>query len=88
MNEQPSPDYDSPWKEAIERYFEPFMVFFFSQAHAEIDWAKGYEFLDKELQQVVRDAEIGRKYVDKLVKVWTKDGEEAWVLVAVYEVNC
>lgn len=81
MNEQPSSDYDSPWKEAIERYFEPFMAFFFPQAHAEIDWAKGYEFLDKELQQVVRDAEIGRKYVDKLVKVWTKNGEEAWVLV-------
>jgi len=88
MSEQPSSDYDSPWKEAIERYFEPFTAFFFPQAYAEIDWAKGYEFLDKELQQVVRDAEIGRKYVDKLVKVWTKNGEEAWVLVAVYEVNC
>ncbi len=89
MNEQPSTgeppaltsDYDSPWKEAIERYFEPFMAFFFPQAHAEIDWTKGSEFLDKELQQVVRDAEIGRKYVGKLVKVWIKNGSEAWVLV-------
>ena len=69
MNEHPSSDYDSPWKEAIERYFEPFMAFFFPQAHAEMDWAKGSEFLDKELQQVVRDAETERKYVDKLVKV-------------------
>lgn len=38
------------------------------------------EFLDKELQQVVRDAEFGRRYVDKLAKVWRKDGTEQWVL--------
>jgi hypothetical protein len=50
-------DYDSPWKEALERYFEAFMAFFFPQAHSDIDWARGYEFLDKELQQVVREAE-------------------------------
>lgn len=77
----PQADYDSPWKEALERYFEAFMAFCFPQAHAEIDWARNYEFLDKELQQVVRDAEIGRHLVDKLVKVWLQNGEEAWVLV-------
>jgi hypothetical protein len=76
-------DYDSPWKIAIERYFESFMAFFFPQAHADIDWDRGYEFLDKELQQVVRDAELGKRLVDKLVKLWRKDGEEAWILVHV-----
>lgn len=74
-------DYDSPWKEAIERYFEEFISFFFPPVHAGIDWTRGYEFLDKELQKVVRDAELGRRLADKLVKVWTKEGEEAWVLV-------
>ncbi|MGA7875603.1 MAG: hypothetical protein WCA08_08060, partial [Desulfoferrobacter sp.] len=74
-------DYDSAWKEALERFFEQFVAFFFPQAHAGIDWSKGYEFLDKELRQVVRDAELGRRLADKLVKVWSKDGEEAWVLV-------
>lgn len=78
---EPSSDYDSPWKEALERYFEAFMAFFFPHAHADIDWTKGYEFLDQELQQVVRDAELGRRRIDKLVKVWRKNGEEAWVLV-------
>jgi hypothetical protein len=29
----------------------------------------------------VRPAEIGRRYVDKLVKVWTKEGAERWVLI-------
>lgn len=74
-------DYDSPWKEVLEKYFEDFIAFFFSEVHNGIDWSKGYEFLDKELQQIVRDAELGRRLVDKLVKVWRKDGEEAWVVI-------
>ncbi len=67
-------DYDSPWKEALERYFPQFLEFFFPQIHEEIDWSRGWTFLDKELQQVVRDAELGRRLVDKLVKVWKLDG--------------
>ena len=77
----PGPDYDSPWKEALDRYFERCLAFFFPQAHAEIDWARGYEMLDKELQPIVRRAGRGRRYVDKLVKVWLKDGEERWLLI-------
>jgi hypothetical protein len=74
-------DYDSPWKEALDIYFELFMAFFFPQAYLEIDWSRGYEALDKELQQVVREAEVGRRLVDKLVKVWRKNGKEEWVLI-------
>jgi hypothetical protein len=74
-------DYDSPWKEALERYFPQFLVFFFPQIHAEIDWSRGWTFLDKELQQVVRDAELGRRLVDKLVKVWKLDGTETAILI-------
>ena len=44
--------YDSPWKDIIEQYFPEFMSFFFPQAKEEIDFDKGYEFLDKELQKV------------------------------------
>jgi len=76
-------DYDNPWKEALGLYFQPFMAFFFPQIEANIDWNRGYEFLDKEFQQVVRDAEIGRIYADKLVKVWQRDGSEIWVLIHV-----
>ena len=74
-------DEDSPWKEILERYFEDFLAFFFPQAHAAIAWGKGHEFLDKELQKVVRDAKLGKRLVDKLVKVHTHEGVEAWVLV-------
>ena len=74
-------DFDSPWKEILETYFKEFMVFFFPAANAEIAWEKGYEFLDKELQQVIREAEVGKRLVDKLVKVWTQEGEQIWVLI-------
>ena len=46
-------DYDSPWKEGMELYFKELMQFFFPDIAREIAWAKGYQFLDKELQQVV-----------------------------------
>ncbi len=76
-------DYDSPWKEALDLFFEAFLKLFFPEAHADIDWDRPYESLDKELQQIAPEAEIGRRYVDKLVKVWLKSGEEQWVLIHV-----
>jgi len=63
-----SGDYDSPWKEAIEQYFPAFIAFFFPDIHTDIAWDRGYEFLDKELERVVRDATIGRRYADKLLE--------------------
>ncbi|MFO8039025.1 MAG: hypothetical protein R6U67_06195, partial [Sodalinema sp.] len=57
----PNIDFDSPWKDLIECYFEPFMSFFFPEASQGIDWTRPVEFLDKELQQVVRDAELGKR---------------------------
>jgi hypothetical protein len=76
-------DWDSPWKEILDRFFQLFLAFFFPEAHADIDWARGYEMLDKELQRIVPAAEQGRKIVDKLVKVWLKTGEESWLLIHV-----
>jgi len=76
-------DFDSPWKEALDRWFPAFLAFFFPHIYDDIDWSRGYEMLDKELQQVVREAELGRRHVDKLVKVWRKDGAETWVLIHV-----
>src|SRR5438552_177044 len=61
-------DLDSPWKEALEHFLAPFLSLYFPAAHSIIDWGRGYESLDKELQQVVRDARIGRRLADKLFK--------------------
>ncbi len=83
VNALPPIDSDSPWKSLIESFFCDFVAFFLPVAHDGIDWARGYEFLDKELQQISRDATVGKRYADKLIKVWTCEGEEAWVLVHV-----
>ncbi|NER53061.1 MAG: transposase [Symploca sp. SIO1A3] len=83
MTTTPNPEYDSPWKEALESYFPEFLEFFFPKIYKKIDWQRQWEFLDKELQQVVRDAEVGRRFVDKLVKVWRRNGQQTWVLLHV-----
>ncbi|HEY3788557.1 MAG TPA: hypothetical protein VGL71_06860, partial [Urbifossiella sp.] len=74
-------DFDIAWKEALEWFFQPFLALFFAEMHEEIDWSRGFEFLDKELQEIVPEAERGRGAVDKLVKVWTREGIETWVLI-------
>ncbi len=74
-------DYDTPWKEVIEGYFPEFIRFFFPGTFQDIDWKKGYEFLDKELQKISKDAKTGRRYVDKLVKVWLKNGKNVWAVI-------
>lgn len=80
-NTNSTTDYDSPWKEALEQYFPQFMALLFPQVSPQIDWQQPHEFLDKELQQVVRDAESGRGYTDKLVKVYTLNHNTLWVLI-------
>ena len=81
--ETESADYDSPWKKALEVYFKECIQFFFSEMASDIDWDRGYEFLDKELHQVAKDAALGRRYGDKLVRVYRKNGQEEWALVHV-----
>ncbi len=76
-------DQDSPWKEALERFFPEFLALLFPAIHAEIDWSVPYRALDSELQQITGDADSGRRYADKLLDVRTTDGRETWVLVHV-----
>lgn len=76
-------DYDSPWKEAIEHYFEDFLHFYFPHAHAQIDWRNPPTFLEQELRAVACDAELGRRFVDKLVRVTRVGGSSEWLYVHV-----
>ncbi|MBF0614266.1 MAG: DUF4351 domain-containing protein [Magnetococcales bacterium] len=76
-------EYDSPWKEILKTYFEDFLAFFLPEAHAAIDWERGPEFLDKELDRITREAVSGNRRVDLLVKVWLLGGDELWVLIHV-----
>src|SRR5947209_5905429 len=77
----PAGDWDSPWKEALDYFLARFLSFFFPAIHKAIDWKRGYQALDKEFQQIVREAAPGRVLADKLFKVWRKDGQETWLLI-------
>jgi hypothetical protein len=81
MNE--ATDYDGAWKEALEIYLQPFLRLCFPAVAQRIDWSAPVEFLDKELQEIVRDAHLGKQWVDKLIKVRRLDGDEQWVLLHV-----
>ncbi|MCP3963278.1 MAG: DUF4351 domain-containing protein [bacterium] len=75
--------YDSPWKEMLERYFPDFLAFFFPDAHRSVDWTRGWESQDQELQKIMREAEIGKRIADKVMKVWRLDGQEQYVFIHV-----
>jgi len=72
---------DSPWKDVVEDLFEEFLATFFPDIHKDIDFSKGYQFLDKELQKIIKSSKTGRRYADKLVKVYLRDGTEKWLLI-------
>jgi predicted DNA-binding protein (MmcQ/YjbR family) len=75
-----SHEIDSPWKDVLDTCFKEFIEFFYPDIYQDIDWTKAPIFLDKELRQITRESKTGRRYVDKLVKVYRKTGEERWVL--------
>jgi hypothetical protein len=77
----PNETYDAPWKSALANYFSEFIAFYFPDVHGAIDWKREPEFLDTELQQLAQDGELGKRLADQLVRVYTLDGGERWVLL-------
>ena len=72
---------DVLWKAIIEAFFEDFLRFFYPDSIEQFDLERGFEFLDKELSELSKLSKKGGRYADKLVKVYTKEGEEAWILI-------
>ena len=79
----PRTDFDGAWKLTLDRYLDRFLQLCFPTVHAGIDWSQKYAALDQELQEVVRDAQTGKRRVDKLYRVVLLDGTEEWILVHV-----
>ena len=73
--------HDELWKDIIEALFPYFIQFFVPQFYDAVNWDNEFQFLDKELAQISPESETGRRYIDKLVKVYLRNGEERWVLV-------
>ncbi len=74
---------DTLWKALIEDLVEDFLHFFFPAYINQIDLERGVTFLDKDLEQIMPEAETKRRHADKLFKAWLKDGQEQWFLVHV-----
>jgi predicted transposase/invertase (TIGR01784 family) len=76
---------DLLWKGVLEDVFDDFLCFLNPEAAEIFDFNRGFEFLDKELEQVFPpdNDEYSPKVIDKLVKVFTKAGKEEWILVHV-----
>lgn len=70
-----------PLERVLDLYLEDALAFFFPKAHLDIDWTRGYEGLETELQQVAPEGERGAQAVDKLIKVFLRDGTDTWVLI-------
>ncbi len=78
-----SDEYDSPWKDALQLFLQAFLEYYFADIAADINWPRGYESLDQELQRISRRAKVGKRLADKLFKVWLNDGAERWLLIHV-----
>jgi hypothetical protein len=80
MSEKPA-QYDQPWKQGIEWYFSQFLEFGFPVIHNSIDWSKGFQILEQELQEIVGESASEKVYADKLFQVYLLEGKEVWILI-------
>ncbi len=81
----PRSENDTAWKEILRLHLKDFVEFFWDEAFRDIDWKKPHELLEQELMTLgIKDKEgIGKRFVDKLFKVFLKNGQEQWILLHV-----
>jgi len=72
---------DELWKGIITELFEDFVAYFMPDLYVDIDWTKKYTFLEQELTKIYSKSMISRKFNDKLVSVFLKNGNEQWILI-------
>jgi hypothetical protein len=84
-HKKPKPKYDILWKGMIENVMEDLLLFIDPDIGKELDLERGFEFLDKELAEIYPEPEkpSNTRIVDKLVKVFLRDGSERWMLLHV-----
>lgn len=79
--ENPRADNDGGWKNILNAHLKDFVAFFWPEAFESVDWEKPYEALEQELMAVGIQEEIGKRNLDKLFKVYLKNGKEQWLLL-------
>jgi len=74
---------DALWKGIIESLIDDFLAYFFPDLVKIVDFDRGIEFLDTELQKLMPNSPGHRRHADKLMKVYLKNGKEVWFLIHV-----
>ncbi len=77
----PRNDFDNPWKQILDLYFRDFIAYCWPAKYREINWNKKPQALDKELVKITKNAVVTNRHVDKLFKVYRRNGKEAFVLL-------
>ncbi len=81
MGKKPFQANDTAWKDIMESYLKEFAELCLPDVYVLIDWEKPWISLEKELHAISKDDITGKKVVDKLFKVYLKNGDEQWVLI-------
>ena len=74
---------DAAWKAILSLHLVDFTAFFWPMAYRLIDWSIPYVALEQELLKLTSTAAVNNTYVDKLFKVFLKNGSEQWLLLHV-----
>jgi hypothetical protein len=77
-------DNDALFKELISDYFPDFVELANPDLYEAIDWTQGYEFLEQEMINAIKGRlrqKHKRRYTDKLVKVFLKNGAILFIFV-------
>lgn len=86
QEQQEAFDYDELWKDFIADFWREILEKFIPGLYIKADLNHEPEFLDKELHDILaafndNDDKTPKRYVDKLLKIFLKDGGEEWVLL-------
>jgi hypothetical protein len=76
-------EYDTAWKATLETFLPACLEITHPQLAQLVDWSVEPEFLDTELQEIVRGSATGQQRVDKLIKLQRRDGASELLLIHV-----
>lgn len=80
INKNPRTKADDAWKRVLDQWFQPFLQCFWPTIDSKIDWSMPIEELPQERTPLSAQSLVGKQIVDKLYKVYTKNGAYRIVL--------
>src|SRR5262245_14169560 len=69
------PEFDGPWKEFLATLFKHALRWYRPEEAKQVNWPRGAESLDSEMQKLLPESVTGVKRVDRFVKVWLHTGD-------------